>query len=903
MLKRVSTRNLLISAAAFAGIAIIAILNLLYSWETDKFALQIQTQTDLNRKSFQIALESEFQKNQTRAQLLGEVEGLGDYLSEYLKEKDLALNAEAASLRKLLMPFWQKMSTHEVQPELTVHLPNQETPLFRLRGGWSHSKDEETDPSILRLAFETEMLSKGLEKTPSGVIVSTVEPIYTRNNLTGNRRLVGFLRIASSTTQILESVSDAPEKGHSALLVSIETETELNEDDVSQLIRIPDHARRLQLSASTSPSIRFVLNNIDRIDQYEGYDWQSIQSRGLWYALSTLPIESKSTTETQYLYATWKDISDVVAATNQSFQKILFYAMGGFVLCGALILIIYNIFRVRVEDAVEMKTLDLKNKNLELSQARKRAESTAKEMASASEAKSTFLATMSHEIRTPMNAVIGMTNMLLESNLTPEQQDYAETMRSSSDSLLTLINDILDYSKIEAGKLDLEQRPFEIGQCLEEAFDQVTAKAHEKDLEISYLIDESVPDTILGDISRLRQVLVNLLSNALKFTHSGEVQVTVRAIKREHNQYEIFFSVIDTGIGIPEHRLDRLFKSFTQADNSTTRQYGGTGLGLAISKRLAEIMGGQMKVKSKVDKGSTFQFSILGKPFPAQNRLYLKQKDPQLTGKRVLIVDDNDINRKLLLAQTKAWGMIPVMRTSGPEALAEVIKGEQYDLALVDYRMPAMDGRELAMKLREFRTEKELPLVLLSSVGSILEEPITRHFTEVLSKPIKPSALHNSILSVIDHRPKKVTTDRRTRSPYSFAKEHPIKLLITEDNPVNQKVVLLLLKKLGYTDPITVACNGQEALDRLEEDKYDAILMDIQMPVMDGLEATKRICKKYPPAQRPWIIALTAAAMGGDKERALEVGMHDFITKPVRTERLTEALIKVPLRTHIRRKS
>ncbi len=903
MLERVSTRNLLISAAVFSGIVIIAILNLLYTWEKEKFALQIQTQNNLNHKSFQIALESEFQKNQTRAQILGEVEGIGKYLSEFLEDSANAPTTDATSLRQLLIPYWQKMSTNEVQPELTVHLPYQETPLLRLRGGWSHNKDEETDASILKLAFETEMLSKGLEKTPSGVIISTVEPIYSHSDTKGNRRLTGFLRIASSTAQILESVSDTPEKGYSALLVSIDPEEELGEAEESQFVRIPGQTRRLHIVTTTSPSFQFVLNNADKIDQHEGFNWQSIQSRGLWYSLSTHPIESKGLTATQYYYATWKNISKAVAATNQSFQKTLFFAMGGFVLCGTLILMIYNIFRVRVADAVEVRTLDLKNKNQELSQARKRAESTAKEMVSANEAKSTFLATMSHEIRTPMNAVIGMTNMLLESDLTAEQQDYAETMRSSSDSLLTLINDILDYSKIEAGKLDLEQRPFEIGQCLEEAFDQVTAKAHEKDLELGYLIDESVPDTILGDISRLRQVLVNLLSNALKFTHSGEVQVTVRAIKREHNQYEIFFSVIDTGIGIPEHRLDRLFKSFTQADNSTTRQYGGTGLGLAISKRLAEIMGGQMKVKSKVDKGSTFQFSILGKPFPAQNRLYLKQKDPQLTGKRVLIIDDNEINRKLLLAQSKAWGMVPVMCTSGPEALAEVIKGEQYDLALIDYKMPVMDGRELAMKLREFRTETELPLVLLSSIGSILEEPITRHFTEVLSKPIKPSALHNSILSVVDHRPKKVNTESRTMAPDSFAKEHPIKLLITEDNPVNQKVVLLLLKKLGYTDPITVACNGQEALDRLEEDKYDAIFMDIQMPVMDGLEATKRICKKYPPAERPWIIALTAAAMGGDKERALEVGMHDFITKPVRTERLTEALKKVPLRTHIRRKS
>lgn len=903
MLNRVSTRNLLISAAIFAGISIIAVLKLLYNWESDQFALRVQTQNDLNHKSFQIALESEFQKNQTRAQLLGEEQSLRAELANFYLGSPNNQKSSSAKLRTLLMPYWQKMSQRDVQPELTIHLPHEVTPIIHLRGGWSHSKDEESDPAILRLAFETEMFAKGLEHTPSGIIVSTVEPIYTNYTETGSRRLIGFLRIASSITQILENISAAPEKGDSALLVSYPIEEDMSEADKEQLLRVPGHKSLLRLEDTTAPTIRFILKNFEEINDYEQNGWQSVLSRNNWFSLSTFQVESKGVSDLEYFFTTWRNISDDVAATNQQFQQILFYAMGSFVMSGILILIFYNIFRIRVDDAVQAKTLDLKNKNLELTQARKRAESIAKEAASASEAKSTFLATMSHEIRTPMNAVIGMTNMLLGSNLTAEQKDYAETMRSSSDSLLTLINDILDYSKIEAGKLDLEQRPFEIGQCLEEAFDQVTAKAHEKDLELGYIIDDSVPDTILGDISRLRQILVNLLSNALKFTHSGEVQVTVRGTKREHNHYEILFAVRDTGIGIPEHRLDKLFKSFTQADNSTTRQYGGTGLGLVISKRLAEIMGGQMKVKSTVDKGSTFHFSILGKPFPTQGRLYLKQKDPQLTGKRVLIVDDNDINRKLLLAQTKAWGMIPHMCESGPEALAEIIKGETFDLALLDYKMPVMNGKELAMKIREFRTEKELPLVLLSSIGSILEESISRHFTEILSKPIKPSSLHSSLLSVVDHRPKRVAPEQKTKSPYSFAKEHPVKLLITEDNPVNQKVVLLLLKKLGFTDPITVACNGQEALDRLEEDQYDAVLMDIQMPVMDGLEATRRICEKYTVTERPWIIALTAAAMGGDKEKALKVGMHDFITKPVRTERLTEALKKVPIRTRIRRNS
>ena len=901
MLKRISTRNLLISAALFVGLVIIAVLSLLHSWEKDQFALSIQTQNQLKQKSFHIALESEFQKNQSRVQLLGEEPAIRSELTKIFMSTQTGLAHSTEVLRKLLLPYWQKMASQEVKPELSIHLPGDPKPLVQLRGGWSRTNLDSADPGILNLAFQTELLARGLELTDSGVAISTVEPIYTHNSFSGARQLIGFLRIASSATQILDTNSTSLQQGESALLVTVIPGEGQTEEEAEDVIRLPQHSTLLRLCDYSAPTIRYILNNYEEIRSYENNGWHAILSGGRWFTLSTTPLASKSASGTRFLYATWRDISEQVAATNQSFQRIVFYAMGGFVVSGILLLLLYIIFRNRVEEAVTHQTLDLKNRNRDLDAARKRAEVFAREATSASEAKSTFLATMSHEIRTPMNAVIGMTNLLLESSLNAEQRDYAETMRSSSDSLLTLINDILDYSKIEAGKLDLEQRPMEVSQCLEEAFDQVAGKAHEKDLELGYLIDESVPDTVLGDNSRIRQILVNLLSNALKFTHEGEVQVIVRAIKRDNNQYEILFSVRDTGIGIPEHRLGRLFQSFTQADNTTTRQYGGTGLGLAISKRLAEIMGGQMTVKSKVDHGSTFRFSILAKPFPTQNRMYLKEKDPQLTGKRVLIVDDNDINRKLLLAQTRAWGVEPVICESGPDALADIIQGEIYDLALLDYKMPVMDGRELAMKIREFRTEKELPLVLLSSIGSILDESITRYFTEVLSKPIKPAALHSSLLSVVDHRPRQVVPDPAQRTSNTFAKDHPMKLLITEDNPVNQKVVLLLLKKLGYTDPIPVACNGQEALDKLEEEKFDAILMDIQMPVMSGLDATKLICKKYPETERPWIIALTAAAMGGDRERALSAGMNDFITKPVRTERLTEALQKVPLRSQMRK--
>jgi signal transduction histidine kinase/DNA-binding response OmpR family regulator len=501
--------------------------------------------------------------------------------------------------------------------------------------------------------------------------------------------------------------------------------------------------------------------------------------------------------------------------------------------------------------------------------------------------KARFLATMSHEIRTPMNGVIGMTRLLMNTPMSKKQSEFVESIHLSGEHLLTVINDVLDFSKMEAGKLDLKREPLELRACIEDVLNLLTSKALEKNLELAYIVEPSIPLFVEGDMVRLRQILTNLIGNAIKFTDKGEITVFVRLYNHPDDEYELEFQINDTGSGIPAERLESIFEQFSRAEDTLSHRHEGTGLGLAISRRLVEMMEGRIWAESTLGVGSRFHFTLKTRQAAGKLKPFLHPNIPEIVGKRILVVENNPASSQALSDFCSGWGAKVDSVKSVSDAIGWIAVGRTYDIALVDSNLPGDTPLEFAKYVRNRYDKQTLPLILIAPPNDRHPKDTVRELYNLyLTKPITRSRLFDSLMTVLGEL--NLLTIRPEITQNKLGERLPLRILLAEDNPINQIVATSILDEMAYK--ADVAENGREVIEMLRKKPYHVIFMDMQMPEMDGLEATRRIREEFPADRQPVIIAMTANAMDSGKQECLAAGMNDYISKPILPETVEAAL-------------